>query len=190
MVPVQTVMESGNTIDVMNLMEPVGSVTLTVSTSALGSVPDGHSSVESSKCFLGETVGSGLCILSESGRSEFSMSLNGTFLKEHRSASLPLRWGDSASTRLVTEFPGLRLSRKGWLRSATGNPVDVSQFSEEYIPLLLVETIRSLVAGERLLNVTSHSLEGTLLEDLGAALFEFSTRDSSSLGVVASCPSS
>ena len=43
MVPVQTVMESGNTIDVMNLMEPVGSVTLTVSTSALGSVPEGIS---------------------------------------------------------------------------------------------------------------------------------------------------
>ena len=190
MVLVQTVMKSGNIIDVMNLMEPVGFVTLTVSTSALGSVHKSHSSVEGGKCFLVKTVGSTLLKLSESGRSEFSMSLNGTFLKEHRSASLPLRWGDSASTRLVTEFPSLGLSRNGWLRSGTGNPVDVSQFSEECVPLLFVETICTLVAGESLLNVTTHSLEGTLLEDLGAALFEFGSRDSSSLGVVASCPSS
>jgi len=69
------------------------------------------------------------------------------------------------------------LSREGWLRSGTSNSVGVSHFSEQDIPLLLFEAILRFSGGERRIDGSSQSLEGTLLEDLGTAFSELSLRD-------------
>lgn len=89
---VQTVMESGNIVNVMDFVEIVSTVGFTVSTTALASVEDGHSSVESTEGLLIETVGSVFLVLSESSSNESSTSLHGTLLEKHRSASSELRW--------------------------------------------------------------------------------------------------
>lgn len=89
---VQTVMESGNIVNVMDFVEIVSTVGFTVSTTALASVEKSHSSVESIEGSLIETVGSSLLVLSESSSNEFSTSLHSTLLEEHRSASSELRW--------------------------------------------------------------------------------------------------
>ena len=64
------------------------------------------------------------------------------------------------------------MSREGWLRSSTSNPVNVSHFSEQDIPLLLVEAILRFSGGESLFGGTPHSRKGTLLEDLGTTFSE------------------
>ena len=90
---VQTVVESGDTVDVMNLMEVVGhSAFTTGSSTTLASVEESHLSVESFESFLSETVGSGLLVLSESSRNKSSMYLDSTFFEKHWSTSSKLRW--------------------------------------------------------------------------------------------------
>lgn len=124
MVPVQTVMESGNTVDVVDLVD---SVVLTGSSSTSGSVEESHLFVEFIEGRFSETVSSILTVFFEGSSDESSPSLEGTFLEEHRSALLEFRWGDSTTLGEVTELPSFLLSGKSWLRSATGNSVSVGQ---------------------------------------------------------------
>ena len=106
MVSIQTVMESGNTINVMNLMDKSwpGSTAMT-------SVESGHLFVEGRESSLGETIGSGLGVLLEGSLNKSGMSSEGTFFEKHGAASGKLRGADSATLGFVTELPGFLLSR-------------------------------------------------------------------------------